>query len=299
MYTKELLLDDYLIVKSEIDFKENIDDVLISLLDKIGVYYRCFSRFKSADSIYQKLERKKDIYVEGKRMQDIYGVRIVLYYNDDIDIVLEKLKDKFKMIELVRDKSEAEVFRPERLNVVMDMPVELKQVLPSAFFEKYPIDKSFEIQLRTVLSEGWHEVEHDMRYKCLESWKRYDEYSRVLNGIFATLNTCDWAIIDLFDDMAYKNYKNKEWVSLLRNKFRIKIVDPVLDEKIQKILDDDHKLAKEIYRCDRKELIELFYCSKTRIKLSADNVVKMINAKKKINKELLEMTSQVMLSYDI
>nr|WP_255419996.1 MULTISPECIES: hypothetical protein [Parabacteroides] len=27
------------------------------------------------------------------------------------------------------------------------------------------IDSTFKIQVRTTLSEGWHEIEHNMRYK--------------------------------------------------------------------------------------------------------------------------------------
>ena len=30
-------------------------------------------------------------------------------------------------------------------------------------FDAALIDNTYEIQLRTVLSEGWHEVEHDLR----------------------------------------------------------------------------------------------------------------------------------------
>ena len=48
-----------------------------------------------------------------------------------------------------------------------------------------------------------------MRYKCLEQWEQLDTYSRVLNGLFATLNTCDWTMIQLFNDISYRNYKEK------------------------------------------------------------------------------------------
>jgi ppGpp synthetase/RelA/SpoT-type nucleotidyltranferase len=33
------------------------------------------------------------------------------------------------------------------------------------------VDNTFEIQFRTTLSEGWHEVDHLMRYKCKPDWE--------------------------------------------------------------------------------------------------------------------------------
>ena len=34
-----------------------------------------------------------------------------------------------------------------------------RQELPGVIHEQYPIDTTVEIQLRTVFSEGWHEVD--------------------------------------------------------------------------------------------------------------------------------------------
>lgn len=70
---------------------------------------------------------------------------------------LEKLTDK--------------VFMPTRLNLIFRMDDfcsrELVNVLKDIDgIDSSLIDCTYEIQLRTVLSEGWHEVEHDLRYKC-------------------------------------------------------------------------------------------------------------------------------------
>lgn len=69
------------------------------------------------------------------------------------------------------------------------------------------IDETYEIQIRTILSEGWHEVEHDLRYKCKEEWNNFQEESRLLNGIYATLESSEWAMLTLFEKLSYSQYK--------------------------------------------------------------------------------------------
>ena len=53
--------------------------------------------------------------------------------------------------------------------------------------------------------EGWHEIEHDMRYKTNFAddafWKGNPDLSRILNCIVANLELCDWSMIHLFDQI--------------------------------------------------------------------------------------------------
>lgn len=261
------------------------------LLDRMGIYYRCFSRLKSSASITSKLNRKG--YNADYKMQDVLGVRIVLYYRDDIDIVLQQIKGKYEYLEVVRDDSGIETFKPERLNVVCRFPDSLQRIMGNDLFANYYIDTTFEIQIRTVFSEGWHEVEHDMRYKCDDSWKPYSEYSHVLNGIFATLSTCDWAIIQLFEDLAYANYKNKEWENLIRNKFRIRLRNARLDENISMILGEDNDLAKAVFRYDRHKLMKKFNESRLSIPITSNHIVQIINIDLNINEQLKDTTNEL------
>ncbi|WP_202796549.1 hypothetical protein, partial [Thermophagus xiamenensis] len=63
------------------------------------------------------------------------------------------------------------------------------------------IDNTFEVQLRTILSEGWHEVDHSLRYKCKDDWKDYPDQERLLNGIYAALETNDSTLKSLFREI--------------------------------------------------------------------------------------------------
>src|SRR5690606_280477 len=94
------------------------------------------------------------------------------------------------------------------------------------------IDNTFEIQFRTTLSEGWHEVDHLMRYKCKSDWQELTSESRMLNGIYATLETNDQALKALFDDISYHHYKAKQWEAMLRNKLRLRFSLNKRDEEI-------------------------------------------------------------------
>lgn len=293
MYTRDEIARDSQMSVSKVDFEENIDDRVKAMLDKMGIYFRCFSRTKNPDSIAKKLNKKK--YSQTKKMTDFYGIRVVLYYRDDIDIVVQGILDTFDHVEIVRDENGTTEFKPERLNIVCRFPEELQRAVNSSFFEKYNIDTTFELQIRTVFSEGWHEVEHDMRYKCIESWKGYDEYARILNGIFATLSTCDWSITQLFDNMAYQNYQKKEWENLLRNKFRIRLLDGELSKESRTVLDENHAFAKNVYKYDRRALIDFFYKAKVNIPINADNIIKIINAYSKQDEVLLSKTSSFLL----
>ena len=79
--------------------------------------------------------------------------------------------------------------------------------------------KTFEVQIRTTFSEGWHEVDHEVRYKHKEAWEQHYEFSRELNGIYATLEVCDRSMVNLLERLAYRNYKNMEIEAMVRHKF--------------------------------------------------------------------------------
>src|SRR5690606_20590471 len=84
-------------------------------LDKVGLLYRIFSRVKDNNSIKEKIERKKadgEPYTkEGKKIQDIIGVRIVTYFHDDVNLVREMLSDVFTYMDESIDKIEPTVFK--------------------------------------------------------------------------------------------------------------------------------------------------------------------------------------------
>lgn len=265
-------------------------------LDRIGIHYRLFERVKTPTSLKRKIKNKNkesqidnkcDYYSEeGKKIQDIIGLRIVTYFVEDVNLLWDIFKNIFDKVDesfdrLDKDDEMVIKFMPLRKNMICrfneDDNVIFKEVSETNRDLFKLVDNTFEIQFRTVLSEGWHEVDHTLRYKCKNEWKGHLEEDRMLNGIYATLETSDRALKALFDDLAYSHYKNKEWQAMLRTKFRLHFKDKELDNQIHTFLNTDRELAKQIYKADREEIMRKIGYSKLNIPISFDNIVYIIN----------------------
>lgn len=256
----------------------DLSDRISEKLNSVGVFSRVFSRIKSKGSIEKKLKEKEVEYSEkGKKMQDVFGIRVTLYFLDDEEISINLVKGVFEEIPDSHsvDPLKNDQFGPVRKNLVFRIPKNF--IDSSSLFDQEFIDSSFEVQFRTVFSEGWHEVEHDLRYKCKSDWEEQTLLSRQLNGQLAVLETSDWAMIKIFDELAYIKYKNKEWNSFFRNVMRIRFEDTDFSPSIIEILNTKNNLAKEIVKQDRKNLMAALIMLKTKISLKMDHVIFIIN----------------------
>ena len=273
---------------------------LESDLSRCGLMYHIFFRTKSDGSIKAKLSKKAEEYRQkGKKMQDLLALRITLYFSDDVEILHQFLKSKSNYLDETIDDYDVETFRPKRLNLVMNVPQEWRKDMSLYLSQNAPdvsdlIDLTYEIQIRTILSEGWHEVEHDLRYKCQEDWKEYKEESRLLNGIFATLESSEWSMLTLFDKMSYSFYKKKNWTNMIRNKMRIRFKDQSLSEEVTSLLSREPELAKSIYRVRRNKVISCVLDKDFRFPLQYDTIVHLLNRAEVRNKELASLEISVL-----
>ncbi|WP_313107938.1 MULTISPECIES: RelA/SpoT family protein [Pseudescherichia] len=244
-------------------------------LNRLGLLYRVFSRTKTAHSIYNKNIKNPGKYsATGKKIQDLFGVRIILYFPDDLSVAQAALEKLFKFDSKTVDPASAELFAATRCNYVFKLPKE--HTTESILLKQFDfLDDTFEVQFRTILSEGWHEVEHDLRYKCKDDWVNHGDLSRALNGIYASLETSDWGIMKLFEDMAYRNYKCSEWSAMLRNKFRLR-TDDILDPNVVKII-NDFDLGKKLFRIDREKFLSVMLNYEIDIPINLNNIVYLCN----------------------
>lgn len=248
------------------------------VLQKSGLYFRIFGRVKSGPSIEEKIKRK-GYRIDGKHMQDIIGVRITLYFSDDVLLCQKIIEQSYDVVDISKTTAEPEKFCPERLNLVCSMRDKISDQFDNSIWKEYPIDKTFEVQIRTVFSEGWHEVEHDIRYKSIADWSEYPELSRNLNGVFATLETCDWAMLSIINNLAYQQYKKKQWAQMIKTKMRIHLQDDKLSGSIVELLNENQEIAKQFFRADRSSVLLFMACDlKKNVPLTLDNIVYIINA---------------------
>jgi ppGpp synthetase/RelA/SpoT-type nucleotidyltranferase len=263
---------------SELRIAKQLQDIVEAELSKLGLLCRVFSRAKSEHSINDKIARSPGKYTStGKKIQDAFGLRVALYFLDDQQIAIETLKKVFTYDEASStiDKPSGEIFSATRCNLIFKLPEELS-ASSSIIRGNDLIDDTFELQIRTVLSEGWHEVDHDLRYKCKEDWENHSDLDRALNGIYASLETADWSMLKLLEDLAYRHYKASEWTQMLRAKFRLRS-NGVLSSNICSLLNEELEIGKKLYRTDRRTLMQELAKRKISLPINPDNIVYLCN----------------------
>ena len=271
------------------ELRKSIED----LLGSVGLLCRVFGRGKTSTSLKQKIELGGGKYASGKKLiQDAVGIRVIVYFPEDISIVEEILRSIYACDDgsCTVDVPDASVFSVTRHNLIFKVPSPwIRDMLPNA--SDFPIDSTFEVQLRTILSEGWHEVEHDLRYKRQQDWNGSDGLSRNLNGVVATLETAEWSMRKIFDDLAYHHYKTKKWEAMLHTALRMR-VNADLSLPIQEIIDASPLLAKDLFRINRATLFRNLAALAPKLPLTLDNIVYLWNFLSSGNDDIKELTPQ-------
>ena len=270
---------------------DRLESQIYQHLNQCGLMFRLFARVKTISSLHHKMQIKGDNYRSGKSLiQDMIGLRVVLYFQDDVD-ALAFFYSCGEVVDSSIDEFDSSTFRPQRLNLTCKLPVEFVEDFRKALPEEFAtyIDSTYEIQIRTVFSEGWHEVEHDLRYKCKEDWEGCESYSRVLNGVIATLETAEWSMKSLFDQMARVNYQNKNYRAMLRNKMHLRIKGGDLSDSVNEFLLQNHHVAESILNTDRFVVVLTLLNHQKPIELTYDNLLFLINRIEINNQELREL----------
>lgn len=252
---------------------ETIASDIQRTIDPLALHYRLHWRVKEIDSLKNKIQSKGYYSKEGKKVQDIIGFRITTYFYDDVKLLWNVFKQVFDVVDEEYDQEKTDVFGILRKNMVCAMPKHLAQLHTElATSDKTYIltDHTFEIQFRTTFSEGWHEIDHALRYKCKDDWAQYPEEERYFNGIFAALESNDRMLKSLFDDLAYNHYKNNNWEAMMRTKFRLHFQKTKFS--LMQYIQEDHSLAKIILRCSRDKILLTMAKYKSYIPMTFDNL---------------------------
>lgn len=275
--------------------EKDIVEKISNALSNLGIMFRIFSRIKDNSSLEKKINSNNKYLNGSAKIQDLLGIRVVLYFPDDIYLVHKIISNLYT--ENSKDSSidelKGDIFKPIRYNIIYKMPEE-----NNAISHKYAnlIDLTFEVQIRTVLSEGWHEVEHDLRYKFKDDWKNYSEEDRKLNGVYATLETSEWTMLQILQSISYKHYKEKNWEAMFRHHFRMKISNFDLDPQLKSIFNSDIELAKKLFKLERSNLIEEMYKKEYSHPLTLNNIIFFSNIIFINNEKIKEITPKIFLN---
>lgn len=253
--------------------------------------FRIFSRVKAEESLRHKIMFKDKKYLEGKaKIQDMLGMRIVLYFPDDVE-ALSIFLGSNDIVKSSVDEPDISTFCPQRLNLTKNIPERFVEDFRKGLPEDLAlyVDNTYEIQVRTIFSEGWHEVEHDMRYKCKQDWVGCEQSSRTLNGMIATLETVEWGMKSLFHEMSQRNFRQGNFRAMLRNKMRIRFADNDFSPEVSDFLQSHHDVAERLLEVDRVVFVLSMLHQEKDIPLTFDNVVFLANNIDIQNEELTKI----------
>ena len=281
--------DEKLIQEQEIEEINNVKmsllNTLVTKLNNAGIYFNSTSRIKSESSLLHKLETGKYSMQEGgRKIQDIIGIRINLFYLEDMDICEKILEETFLLDNWSKTKNEENKFEAQKCNGVFRIPSKYLRNIPASVWNK-PFDQTFEVQLRTVLFEGWHEIEHEMRYKYklgsdskeTDLWTGHEDLSRVMNSIIANLELCDWSIMQIFNSIHDSQYKEKNWENAIRSKYRLRITQDPLKPELREYLDNNPDIVAQFHTVSKRELVDILLNKKYHKELTPDRVIYLIN----------------------
>lgn len=273
-------------------------------LKKAGFYYRIAYRVKAVDSTVDKLQfkdyRRPGTENEDKKMQDLIGIRIMLYFVDDVSICRSLLDTLFATpgVWETTETNEYE-FKAMKINGIFRLPGYLAKTIVNPMLSDY-IDDTFEVQVRTNSFEGWHEIEHDLRYKGSAFGEGNEALARKMNSILATLELCDDSVVKLLEDLGHQHYKDHKWGDMIRCHYRLKMTNELIHPELKKVFDEDTELAKIFFKFDRKLAISrLWNNTADKIpELTINYIIKIVNQigpdDERLNKafELIDMSQE-------
>lgn len=148
-------------------FAARLHQLIKDLLSSSDIKYHFIeSRAKSLISFTEKLDRPEKDYINPLvQIQDLIGLRIVVYYADDVARVGELIRKEFRVIEQEvahqQESYSVDTFGYLSLHYITQLSKTRCNLVEWNVIK----DLSFEIQVRTVLQHSWAAVSHALQYK--------------------------------------------------------------------------------------------------------------------------------------
>lgn len=187
----EMLLEEY---REQLPMFDSLKKVVMEklqlLIEQSGVETNSVeARIKKEESLVGKLERKGGKYTSLSDITDIFGARIITFYNEDVDRIASIAESLFDIDWAnsvdKRKMHEFSSFGYNSLHYICRLPKSLY------YDPQYPKlnEIRFELQMRTALQHVWSAIQHDIGYKS--EIETPIEYHRGLSRLAGMLELAD------------------------------------------------------------------------------------------------------------
>lgn len=122
-------------------------------------------RVKTHTSAARKINRNDERYGEYQDLHDLLGVRIITYFEDEVDKIAHVLVPEFE-VDQENSVDKRATLDPDRFGYMSLHYVAKLSAKRSRLIEyKRFTGRAFELQIRSILQHAWAEIEHDLGYK--------------------------------------------------------------------------------------------------------------------------------------
>jgi putative GTP pyrophosphokinase len=163
-------------------FGRKLVELLQEALDGIHLHSIYF-RVKDLDRLDEKLHREGKHYQSLKDVTDLLGVRVVTYFADDIDRVVQVIDQEFA-VDHERSVDKRSTTEADRFGYISVHKVVQLSEARTALAEYKRFEGLFaEIQIRSILQHAWAEIEHDLGYLSTEMPLHLRRKFSILSGM--------------------------------------------------------------------------------------------------------------------
>ncbi|MFD2890845.1 GTP pyrophosphokinase family protein [Flavobacterium chuncheonense] len=178
---------------------KNVVESISLLLEKKEIKFLSINyRIKELDSFLEKIERKS--YNNPlEEIEDFCGIRIICYYQKDINEIQEIIKNEFEVHEFQNKQNNLDYnefgYRSNHLIASIQKSWENSPQFRGL------LNLKFELQIRTILMHAWAEIEHSLAYKNQNQTPT--QFKRKLYRISAKLEEAD----EQFEELKLESLK--------------------------------------------------------------------------------------------
>ena len=190
------------------DMTKKMESLLEELLSQNNIKLNSItSRVKTETNLSEKIIRKNNKYSRLDEITDVVGIRIITYFEDDVEKTVELINKEFDVDEVnsinKKDIMDIDRFGYLSYHLVVENNHSRNELVEYSRFKNI----KFEIQIRSILQHAWAEIEHDIGYKSKQSvphiaQRRLSRIAGLLELADSEFNEIKKTIIDYREDLS-------------------------------------------------------------------------------------------------